>query len=67
MIFNANKQITLEDQGVHEMPCEDCEKNLIGQTNGQIQIWKEEHRNTVNIDELFIGTTYKEYWVCSGL
>lgn len=35
MIFNANKQITLEDQGVHEMPCEDCEKNLIGQTNGQ--------------------------------
>lgn len=44
---NHKDKIPFEDQGVYEIPCKDCEKTYIGQTNRRINVRIEEHKNSV--------------------
>ncbi|XP_023311228.1 uncharacterized protein LOC111691923 [Anoplophora glabripennis] len=44
---SAKTKIPLEGQGVYQIPCGDCEKSYIGQTNRRVQTRREEHRNAV--------------------
>lgn len=47
ILGNPKTKIPLENQGVYEVPCRDCEKKYIGQTNRRINVRTEEHRNAV--------------------
>lgn len=47
VLRNAKKPIPLEAQGVYEIPCLDCNKSYVGQTNRRISVRKQEHVHSV--------------------
>nr|XP_023024234.1 uncharacterized protein LOC111512359 [Leptinotarsa decemlineata] len=47
MLRNPKDQIPLESQGVYEVPCHDCDRTYIGQTNRRINIRKDKHKLAV--------------------
>ncbi|KAK5638722.1 hypothetical protein RI129_013017 [Pyrocoelia pectoralis] len=51
MLPNPKTKVNLEQQGVYEIPCKDCQGSYIGQTNRRINVRKEEHQNAVKKDQ----------------
>lgn len=47
VLNNPKDKIHLEDQGVYEVPCKNCTKTYIGQTNRRISVRTEEHKLAV--------------------
>ncbi|GJQ69420.1 hypothetical protein Trydic_g6535 [Trypoxylus dichotomus] len=46
-ISNAKDRTPLEDQGVCQISCLECDQSYVGQANRRINVRKEEHRNAV--------------------
>lgn len=64
ILHNPKDKIRLEHQGVYEVPCGECEKTYIGQTNRRINVRNEEHKNAVKKKELTSSLT--QHFLSSG-
>lgn len=51
VLRNPKTKIPLENQGVYEIPCLNCERTYIGQTNRRVNARRDEHKNSVRKDE----------------
>ena len=47
LLGNPKDKIRLENHGVYSIPCGDCEKHYIGQSNRRISARVQEHKNSV--------------------
>ena len=47
ILINPKDKIPLENQGVYEIPCKDCDRSYVGQSNRKISARRDEHMNDV--------------------
>ncbi|MBV2145475.1 MAG: hypothetical protein KTM48_01895, partial [Wolbachia endosymbiont of Pissodes strobi] len=47
VLGNPKDKVQLENQGVYSIPCGDCQKSYIGQTNRRISTRIQEHKNSI--------------------